>query len=76
MRPVADAEVVSPADSWPKELWTIGDDNRLEYPAVLPVLVTPTGNSKVRKILHDGQVLIRDGGTYYNTSGTQTIQNK
>ena len=44
--------------------------------AVLPVLVTPTGSSKVRKILHDGQVLIRDGGTYYNTSGTQTIKNK
>ena len=37
MRPVADAEVVSPADSWPKELWTIGDDNRLEYPANLQI---------------------------------------
>ena len=37
MRPIADAEVVSPADSWPKELWTIGDDNRLEYPADLQI---------------------------------------
>ena len=37
VRPVADAEVVSPADSWPKELWTIGDDNRLEYPATLQI---------------------------------------
>ena len=37
MRPVADAEVVSPADSWPKELWTIGDDNRVEYPANLQI---------------------------------------
>ena len=37
MRPIADVEVVSPADSWPKELWTIGDDNRLEYPADLQI---------------------------------------
>ena len=37
MRPIADVEVVSPADSWPKELWTIGDDNRLEYPANLQI---------------------------------------
>ena len=44
--------------------------------AVLPVLVTPTGSSKVRKILHNGQVLIRDGAIYYNTAGTRTIRNK
>ena len=37
MRPIADVEVVSPADSWPKELWTIGDDNRLDYPADLQI---------------------------------------
>ena len=37
IRPIADMEVVSPADSWPKELWTIGDDNRLEYPANLQI---------------------------------------
>ena len=37
MRPIADMGVVSPADSWPKELWTIGDDNRLEYPANLQI---------------------------------------
>ena len=37
MRPIADVEIVSPADSWPKELWTIGDDNRLEYPADLQI---------------------------------------
>ena len=37
MRPIADVEVVSPADSWPKGLWTIGEDNQLEYPADLQI---------------------------------------
>jgi len=45
VRPVADMEVVAPADSWPKypyddkpeSTWHIGDDNRLEYPADLQI---------------------------------------
>ncbi len=37
MRPIADADIVAPADSWPKELWTIGDDNQLVYPADLQI---------------------------------------
>ena len=45
VRPIADVEVVSPADSWPKSpyddrpttTWHIGDDNQLEYPADLQI---------------------------------------
>ena len=37
VRPIADATVVAPADSWPKELWEIGEDNRLVYPADLQI---------------------------------------
>lgn len=37
VRPVADASVVAPADSWPKELWKIGEDNQLVYPADLQI---------------------------------------
>lgn len=33
MRPIdADAEVVAPADSWPRATWEIDDDNQLLYP--------------------------------------------
>lgn len=31
MRPIADAEVVAPVDSWPKFTWAIDDDNQLVY---------------------------------------------
>ena len=45
MRPIADADVVAPADSWPKSpyednvtsTWRIGEDNRLEYPAEVQI---------------------------------------
>lgn len=37
VRPIADSEVVSPADSWPKLLWTIDDNNQLQYPADLQI---------------------------------------
>ena len=33
VRPIADTEVVSPADSWPKATWQIDDANQLVYPA-------------------------------------------
>ncbi|MBO6144010.1 MAG: phosphatidylserine decarboxylase [Prevotella sp.] len=32
VRPIADTEVVSPADSWPKATWSIDDNNQLVYP--------------------------------------------
>ena len=44
--------------------------------AVQHVRVIPVGSSEARKILYDGQILIRNGGTYYNTTGTRTIWNK
>ncbi|MBQ9187240.1 MAG: phosphatidylserine decarboxylase [Prevotella sp.] len=31
VRPIADAEVVAPVDSWPKQTWTIDDNNQLVY---------------------------------------------
>lgn len=31
MRPIADADVVAPADSWPKQTWAIDDNNQLVY---------------------------------------------
>lgn len=45
MRPVADTEVVAPADSWPKypydndctSTWHIGDDNQLQYPSEVQI---------------------------------------
>ena len=37
VRPIADTEVVSPADSYPKGLWAIGSDNQLIYPADVQV---------------------------------------
>ena len=33
MRPIGNADVVAPADSWPKMTWHIDDNNQLEYPA-------------------------------------------
>jgi len=32
VRPIADAEVVSPADAWAKTTWEIDDNNQLVYP--------------------------------------------
>ena len=37
MRPIADTEVVSPADSWPKLTWKIDDNNQLQYPQDLQI---------------------------------------
>lgn len=31
VRPIADADVVAPADSWPKQTWAIDDNNQLVY---------------------------------------------
>ena len=37
MRPIAEADVVAPVDSWPKTTYSIDDDNQLEYPADLQI---------------------------------------
>ena len=37
MRPIADTEVVSPADSWPKLTWKIDDNHQLQYPQDLQI---------------------------------------
>jgi len=68
MRPIdAHAEVVSPADAWPKQLWRIGDDNQLVYPADLQI--------KTAKLSDIGQLIGSDsqykdafaGGTLTHT---------
>lgn len=68
MRPIdAHAEVVSPADAWPKQLWRIGDDNQLAYPADLQI--------KTAKLSDIGQLIGSDsqykdafaGGTLTHT---------
>ena len=55
VRPIAASDVVSPADSWPKELWKIGDDNQLEYPQDLQI--------KTAKLADIG-ALIGEGSAY------------
>ncbi len=37
VRPIADAEVVSPADAWAKTTWKIDDNNQLVYPKDLQI---------------------------------------
>jgi len=37
VRPIADAEVVSPADAWAKATWKIDDNNQLVYPKDLQI---------------------------------------
>ncbi len=75
MRPVADVEVVAPADSWPKypydndtkSTWHIGDDNQLQFPSDLQI--------KTAKISDIAQLVGRDspyseafaGGTLTHT---------
>ncbi len=68
MRPVdAEAEVVAPADSWPKLIWKINADNQLVYPADLQI--------KTAKISDISQLIGKDsqykdafaGGTLTHT---------
>ncbi len=67
VRPIADADVVSPADSWPKRTWTIDDDNQLAYPSDLQI--------KTAKLSDIGQLIGGDskyrdafaGGTLTHT---------
>lgn len=64
VRPVADTDVVAPADSWPKELWTIGEDNHLVYPSDLQI--------KTAK-LSDIGALIGDGSAYRDAFAGGTL---
>ena len=55
VRPIADVEVVSPVDSWPKMTWQIDDQNQLVYPTDLQI--------KTAKISDIAQ-LIGEGSQY------------
>ena len=67
MRPIADAEVVAPVDSWPKMTWHIDDQNQLVYAADLQI--------KTAKISDIAQLIGKDsqykdafaGGTLTHT---------
>ena len=67
MRPIAEADVVSPVDSWPKTTFTINDNNQLEYPSDLQI--------KTAKLSDIGQLIGEDskykdafaGGTLTHT---------
>ena len=63
-RPIADASVVAPADSWPKELWEIGEDNQLVYPSDLQI--------KTAK-LSDIGALIGEGSAYCDAFAGGTL---
>lgn len=67
MRPIAEADVVSPVDSWPKTTFSINDNNQLEYPSDLQI--------KTAKLSDIGQLIGEDskykdafaGGTLTHT---------
>ena len=67
MRPIAEANVVSPVDSWPKTTFAINDNNQLEYPSDLQI--------KTAKLSDIGQLIGEDskykdafaGGTLTHT---------
>ncbi len=67
MRPIADADVVAPADSWPKKTWAIDDNSQLVYPNDLQI--------KTAKLSDIAQLLGKDssykdafeGGTLTHT---------
>ena len=67
MRPIAEADVVSPVDSWPKTTFAINDNNQLEYPSDLQI--------KTAKLSDIGQLIGEDskykdafaGGTLTHT---------
>jgi len=67
VRPIANVEVVSPADSWAKQTWKINDNNQLQYPQELQI--------KTAKISDIGQLIGSDsqykdafaGGTLTHT---------
>ena len=67
MRPIAEADVVSPVASWPKTTFAINDNNQLEYPSDLQI--------KTAKLSDIGQLIGEDskykdafaGGTLTHT---------
>ena len=60
-RPIAEADVVSPADSWPKGTWQIGDDNQLVYPNDLQI--------KTAKLSDIGALIGEDSAYKYAFAG-------
>jgi len=64
VRPIADADVVMPADSYPKQTWTIDDNNQLQYPADLQI--------KTAK-LSDIAALIGEGSQYKDAFAGGTL---
>ena len=63
-RPIADADVVAPADSWPKGTWDIDDNNQLVYPANVQI--------KTAKISNIAQ-LIGEGSAYQEAFAGGTL---
>jgi phosphatidylserine decarboxylase precursor len=61
VRPIADAEVVSPADSWPKEIWHIDENNQLTYPSEVQI--------KTAKLSDIAQLIGYDSKYCYDFAG-------
>lgn len=61
VRPIADVEVVSPADSWPKEIWHIDENNQLTYPSEVQI--------KTAKLSDIAQLIGYDSKYCYDFAG-------
>lgn len=61
VRPIADVEVVSPADSWPKEIWHIDKNNQLTYPSEVQI--------KTAKLSDIAQLIGYDSKYCYDFAG-------
>ena len=66
MRPLADTEVVAPVDSWPKQTWSIGDDNQLIFSAEERLQIKTA-------MLSDIGQLIGEGSAYQNAFAGGTL---
>lgn len=67
VRPIADAEVVAPADSWPKATWSIDDQNQLIYPN--DVQIKTAKISDIAQLIGNGSAYMEAfaGGTLTHT---------
>ena len=66
-RPLADADVLSPADSYPQGLWEIGSDNRLLHPENIDMKTARL--SSVSELIGEGSAYREAfaGGTFTHT---------
>ncbi|MCQ2168677.1 MAG: phosphatidylserine decarboxylase [Bacteroidales bacterium] len=66
-RPLADADVLSPADSYPQGLWEIGSDNRLVHPENIDMKTARL--SSVSELIGEGSAYGEAfaGGTFTHT---------